>query len=172
MALLATLTLAPFTAPAVVGLNVTVTVAVCPGVRIVPFETPLAPNPAPVVVNPEIVSFEFPVFVSVKGRELEAFRFTVPKLKLVGFAIRVSAVATPVPLRLIVMGEGMPFVVSWMVPLIVPGWGGANTALNIRLPPAAIVDDVVRPLMLIPVPATVMFENESSVLPLLVSLIG
>jgi hypothetical protein len=151
---------------------VTVTVAVCPGVRMVPFETPLALNPAPCVVNPEIVTFEFPVLVSVKGRELEVFRFTVPKLKLVGFALRVSAVATPVPLRLMVMGEGLPFVASRMVPLIAPAPDGANTALNIRLPPATIVDDVVKPLTLIPAPATVMLENESVALPLFVSWMG
>jgi hypothetical protein len=65
VALLAMLTLAPFTAPGVVGANVTVSVADCPGVSIVPFDTPLALKPAPATVTLETVMFEFPLFVSV-----------------------------------------------------------------------------------------------------------
>lgn len=172
VALLATLALAPVTAPAVVGSNVTVNVAVCPGVRIVPFETPLALNPAPTVVRAETVRFEFPVLVSVEVSELEVFRLTVPKLRLVGFAVSVRVAATPVPLKLIVSGEGVPFVVSFTDPLIVPADVGVNTALNDALPPAAIVVEVVRPLMLIPDPATTMFENVNVALPLFFSVTG
>ena len=112
VALLATLTLAPVTAPAVVGSNVTVSVAVWPGVRIIPFVTPLALNPAPVVATPEIVTLALPVFVSVEVCELDAFTVCVPKLKLVGFADSVCADTMPVPVKLIVMDEGVPFVVS------------------------------------------------------------
>jgi hypothetical protein len=112
VALLATLTLAPVTAPAVVGSNVTVSVAVWPGVRIVPFVTPLALNPAPVVVTPEIVTFALPVFVSVEVCELDVFTVCVPKLKLAGLADSVCVDTTPVPVKLMVMDEGVPFVVS------------------------------------------------------------
>jgi hypothetical protein len=64
-ALLVTVTLAPVTAPAVVGSNVTVNVAVCVGINVKPVETPLALNPAPTTFTPEIVTSEFPLLVSV-----------------------------------------------------------------------------------------------------------
>jgi uncharacterized protein (DUF934 family) len=64
VALLATDTL-PDTVPAADGENVVVKVVVCPGVRISPEETPEAVNPAPETVTLEIVTVEFPAFVSV-----------------------------------------------------------------------------------------------------------
>jgi hypothetical protein len=70
VALLATLTFAPVTAPPFVGENVTVRVTDCPGIRTVPFDTPLTENPAPVVATAEIVMFELPLFVSTVGKEL------------------------------------------------------------------------------------------------------
>ena len=85
-ALLVTVTPAPETAPAAVGSNVTVSVAVCVGCKTKPFETPLALNPAPETLTPEIVTFELPVFVSVVVSWLLVFRLTLPKLKLVGLA--------------------------------------------------------------------------------------
>lgn len=117
VALLVTLTFAPFTAPPVVGEKITVNVAVCPGVRIVPLATPLAVNPAPATAMPEMVKLEFPLFVSIEVSGLELFTFTVPKLKLVGFAPRIRVAARPVPLRLITSEEGVPFVVKVMEPL-------------------------------------------------------
>lgn len=72
------------------------------GVKIVPFETPLALNPAPVTVTVEMVTFEFPLFVSVVVIKLVPFTLTVPKLKLVGFATTRRVAATPVPLNGIV----------------------------------------------------------------------
>jgi len=172
VALLATLTPAPVTAPAVVGSKVTVRVAVCPGVRTVPFVTPLALNPAPVVVSPEIVTLEFPLLVSVEACELDVFSVCVPKPKLAGFALNVRVAAKPVPVRLIVIDKGAPFVVSCTDPVTAPALVGANAALNARLPPAAIVEDVVSPLMLIPAPDTAMLENVRVILPLLCSVIG
>jgi hypothetical protein len=64
VALLATETL-PDALPAADGENVAVKVAVCPGVRISPEETPETLNPAPEIVTLEIVTVEFPAFVSV-----------------------------------------------------------------------------------------------------------
>jgi hypothetical protein len=64
VALLATETL-PVALPAADGSNVAVKVAVCPGVRIVPEETPEALKPAPETVTLEIVTLEFPALVSV-----------------------------------------------------------------------------------------------------------
>jgi hypothetical protein len=172
VALLATLTLAPVTAPATVGANVTVSVAVCPGDRIVLLATPLALNPAPVTVTLEMVTLEFPLFVNVEVCWLELFTFIVPKLKLAGLAPKIRVAATPVPVRLMVNGEGVPFVVSLTLPLMVVAEVGVKIALNVRLPPAAIVEDVVSPVTLMPVPAMTMLENVSVALPLLCSVIG
>ena len=131
-----------------------------------PFATPLELNPAPVVVTLEIVTLEFPVFVIVEVSELDVFTVTVPKFKLVGLAVSVRVAATAVPLRLMVRGDGVPLVVRLTEPLTLPAEVGVKTALNVSVPPAAIVLDVVRPLMLIPAPVTVMFENVSVVFPL------
>jgi hypothetical protein len=64
VALLATETL-PVAIPAIDGVNVAVKVAVCPGFRISPEDTPEALKPAPETVTFEIVMVEFPAFVSV-----------------------------------------------------------------------------------------------------------
>lgn len=165
VALLAIFTLAPVTAPAVVGANVTVSVADCPGVRIVVFDTPLAVNPAPAVVTPETVMLEFPLFISVDVSWLELFTFTVPKFKLGGAAVSMCVAATPVPVRLIVSGEGVPLVVSVTDPLMAVADAGVKTALNVTLVPAAMVVAVDSPVMLMPVPTVTILENVSVALP-------
>ena len=146
VALLVMETLAPLTAPGVVGANVTVKVTDCPGVSTVPVETPLALNPAPVTVTPEIVMFELPLLVSDVVKEELLASFTFPKLKLVGLTPSDNVAVAPVPDKLIRSGEGVPFVVSVMLPLAVVAEDGVKTALNVVLPPAAIVVDVERPV--------------------------
>jgi len=48
----------------------------------VPEVTPLALNPVPMTVTLEIVTFEFPLFVSAALNELLLPTFTLPKLML------------------------------------------------------------------------------------------
>jgi hypothetical protein len=79
VALLATDTL-PVALPAAAGVNVAVKVAVCPGVRISPDETPEALKPAPEIVTFEIVIVEFPAFVSVTFCVPLLDTVTLPKL--------------------------------------------------------------------------------------------
>jgi len=86
LALLLTATF-PVTAPAVVGANVITRVAVWLGVSVVPL-TPVALKPAPVAVTPEIITFEFPVFVSVTFTDALLPSLTLLKLKLDGLALR------------------------------------------------------------------------------------
>ena len=76
LALLLTATL-PDTAPALVGTRVMTTVAVWLGATVVPF-TPVALKPAPLAVVPEIMTFEFPVFVSV------TFSVALPRFRAIG----------------------------------------------------------------------------------------
>jgi hypothetical protein len=56
---------------------------------------------------------------------------------------------------LITSEEGVPFVASVIEPLAGDVEDGLNVALNVVLPPAAIVVDVVSPVSLKPVPASV-----------------
>ena len=86
LALLLTATF-PVTAPAVVGANVITRVAVWLGVSVVPL-TPVALKPVPVAVTPEIITFEFPVFVSVTFTDALLPSLTLLKLKLDGLALR------------------------------------------------------------------------------------
>lgn len=67
---------------------------------------------------------------------------------------------------MITSGEGAPFVVRVIEPLIAAEDAGAKIALNVVLPPAAMVVDVERPVWLIPEPATVTCENVNVELPL------
>jgi hypothetical protein len=92
VALLATETL-PVTFPVPAGAKVAVKVAACPGARMVPEETPVALNPAPETVTLEIVTLEFPAFVSVTVLATSLDTFTLPKLKEdeLGFRSRVDA---------------------------------------------------------------------------------
>ena len=55
-------------------------------VKTVPADTPLTLNPAPVTATLDIVTFEFPLFVSVTPDEPLLPTFTLPKLRLVGVA--------------------------------------------------------------------------------------
>lgn len=166
------LTLAPFTAPADVGANVTLSVVDCPGVRVVPFGTPVVLKPAPETVIPEMVTFEFPLFVSDVVKTLLVSSFTFPNGRLVGFALSRVVVAAPVPVRLIARSAGDPFVAIVIDPVALPLPVGAKRALKVRLAPAAIVVDVEIPVTLIPVPVTSMFENPKVMFPLFFTVIG
>jgi hypothetical protein len=171
-ALLAMLTFAPLTAPPVVGANLTVSAAVCPGVNTVPLDTPLALNPAPVTVTAEIVMFDCPLFVNVLVSEPIPSSSTLPKARLAGFAPSDTVAAWPVPERLITSEEGVPLVVSVIDPFNVEAEEGSKVASNVALPLAAIVVDVVSPVWLNPAPVTLTWENESVVFPLFLSVMG
>jgi hypothetical protein len=104
VALLATVTL-PVELPAVAGLNVAVTVAVCPGLSMSPLETPVVLNPAPAIVTFEIVIVEVPALVSVTSWLPLLAIFTLPKLKLVEleFSISVAGVTVSVAALLVAL---------------------------------------------------------------------
>jgi hypothetical protein len=86
VALLATVTV-PVAFPGAVGSKLKLRFAVCPGVRIVPPDTPLPLKPAPEILTLEIVTLELPAFENVTGRVLLTPVFTLPKLKLAGLAL-------------------------------------------------------------------------------------
>jgi hypothetical protein len=158
-ALLAILTLAAVNTIALVGVNVTVNVADCWGVRIVPAETPLVVTPPPVIVTPEMVMFEFPVLVSVEVSELLLPTEMVLKLKLVGFTPSCTVEAEPLPDRAIASDAGAPLVASVIDPFTAAVEVGVKIALKATLPPAGMVVAVDRPEMLNPAPGGVTCEN-------------
>jgi hypothetical protein len=165
-------TFAPVVLPTLFGENVTISVVDCPGVRIVPPETPPALKPAPLTLTLEIFMLEFPVFVSVELNVLLLPSATVLKFKLLGLKVSPACAAEPVPVTPITNGEGTPFVTSLMEPLTAEAELGANTALNVTLEFGAIVVDVDSPVKLTPVPLAANCENVSVALPLFLSVIG
>ena len=93
VALLVTVTL-PGTLAVPDGVKVTFRVAVCPGVKICPVDTPPAAKPAPEIVTFDTVTLEFPAFVNVTPKVLLLPMLTLGKFKLVVLWFR-SNVATP-----------------------------------------------------------------------------
>jgi hypothetical protein len=109
VALLATDTL-PVVFPALDGAKVVVNDAVCPGAMMSPEEMPVALNPAPEMVTLEIVTGEFPAFVSVTALVLLLDTFTFPKLKddelelrrcVAAFTVSVAALLVALPALLL-----------------------------------------------------------------------
>lgn len=158
----------PVTAPAVPGANVTVTVTAWFGVSTSFAVTPLALNPAPLTPTLEIVTLEFPLFVNVALSELLLLTFTLPKLRLVVLSPNSFVAAIPVPLRAIARGEFGALLVRLTEPVTAPAVVGANTALNVVEPPAAMFNGAVIPVVLKPFPVVVTAEIVSVAVPPLV----
>ena len=124
---------------------------------VVPEATPLAVKPAPETTTLEIVMLAFPVFFRVTLRELLLPTLTLPKLKLVGFAVITYVAATPVPLSATAKGDPGALLVIDMLPLTLPAAVGAKAALNATLAPAATVC-AESPVWLKPTPVTLTWE--------------
>jgi hypothetical protein len=172
IALLAIVTLAPVVLPTLLGENVTINVVDCPGMRIVPPETPPALKPAPLTLTLDIFMLEFPVFVNVDLNVLLLPSAIVLKFKLLGLKPSPACAAEPVPVTPITKVEGAPFVTSVMEPLTAELELGLNTALNVILEFGAIVVDIDNPVKLTPVPLAANCENVSVALPLFLSVSG
>jgi hypothetical protein len=83
----------PVTAPAVVGSNVTCSVAVCPGFRVTGKVAPPRVKPVPVSAAALIVRAAVPEDVIVTVWLVEVFRFTFPKVRLL--VLRLIATVCP-----------------------------------------------------------------------------
>ena len=75
------ITMDPVAAPAVVGSNVTCSIADCPGFSVTGKVAPLIVNPVPVSVAVLIVSGEVPVEVSVTDWLIGVLSVTFPKAR-------------------------------------------------------------------------------------------
>jgi hypothetical protein len=143
----------PLTAPADVGLNETLKLALCPAASVTGVVVPLKLKPVPLIPTCEIVTLEPPLFVTVSDRVCLFDTCTLPKLRLVGFAPSVPAV-TPVPDNGIVRVGFDAFEVIVTFPLTAPAEGGVNDTLKVALCPDVSVTGAVIPLTLNPVPLT------------------
>jgi len=121
----------PFTAPGEPGSNDTVKVAVWLGVSVNPDCTPETLKPVPAAPTLEIVTFEFPVFVSVTFCEALVPSFTLPKLTLELLALNVRVATVPVPVKLIVSGEFGALLTREIDPETLPEELGVNVALKL-----------------------------------------
>ena len=122
------------------------------GIKIVPAATPEALKSAPVGTTLEIVTFEFPLFLSVTLDVLFWPTVTFPKLRLDGFAPRRRVDAVPVPLKGITSGEPGALLVIEILPLALPADVGENVAVKEVFCPAFSVSGVDNPVILKPVP--------------------
>jgi len=135
------------------------------GVSVSPEVTPLSLYPVPNTVTLEIVTFEFPLLVSVVVNELLLPTFTFPKLKLDELSPRTRVAATPVPLKEMGSGELGALLIRVIVPVTLPSVFGPNTALNVAALPAPMVTGAVMPVVLKPAPVTVTEEIVTDALP-------
>jgi hypothetical protein len=171
VALLVIVTL-PIALPASVGANTSLSVVDCVGVRVTPAIALLLLNPAPETRTLEIVTFEFPWFVTVTSDELLLSIFTGPKFTLDGFAPSRKVASTPVPPSGIVNGESVPLLTRETQPTTLPETVGANITSNVALRPEAIVSGKPRPAILKPLPETLALEIVTLLLPVLLSRTG
>lgn len=116
---------------------------------------PLSLKPVPETAAAVIVTFVPPAFFKVTVCDAALPITTLPKLTLVGLAVT-SPAGTPAPER----GRfTVPVsVVKAILPLTVPSVAGANCTLKLALSPAARVNGAVMPVIVNPVPVTVICD--------------
>ena len=142
----------PLTAVSVVGAKLTLNVTLWAGAMAAGTVIPDAEYPAPLAVSCETFAVAFPVLVIVTFFDAVVPILTLPKLKVEGVAVSVEETAVPVPDNAIEVGEFVALLVMEMFPVKFAALCGANCAVMLVLPPAAIDSGVVGPLTLKPVP--------------------
>ena len=117
----------------------------------------------------ETVTLLLPVLVIVTFLELVPPALTLPNDRLVGLAESVTVAATPVPVNATAFGEFGALLVRLTLPVRLPAVVGANTTLNVAVPPAVIVAGAFKPLTLYPVPLAEIREMVSAAVPVFVT---
>lgn len=158
----------PLALPAAVGANVAVNVAVAPGASACG-DRVLMLKPVPLALAALMDKLAVPEFVNVTFTEALLPVTMLPKLMLAGFAVSVAWV--PVPLNTITSDEFVAVDAIVIVPEAAPAPLGANWAVSVAVPPAAICWPGVIPLALNPVPAATALLIVIGALPLFVSVI-
>jgi hypothetical protein len=126
-------------------------------------------KPAADGVTLEIVTLEFPLLVNVTCDEPVLPTLMLPKLKLVGLAVKRLVAVAPVPLKPRALGELVALLIRERLPDTLPEAAGAKATVKLALCPAAMVMGKVRPLTENPVPERVSLETVRLAVPELVS---
>ena len=147
----------PAAAPAAVGVNVAVKVALWPAFNVTGRLGPVMLNPVPLAAAPEMVTLSPPVLLTLTGTLCALPSVTFPKFTLPGLAARVPA-ATPVPETEIPKGEFVASETIDSVPLAAPALVGAKLVLKVMLWFGATATGNVNPLIEKPVPLIVACE--------------
>ncbi len=95
----------PVALPVLLGAKVTFRLADCPGVSVIPEETPLALNPGPDRLTLLIETLEFPELLIRAVRTLLLVRSTFPKLRLVASEVSRSVAAFTVKVAELLVTE-------------------------------------------------------------------
>src|SRR5215469_1758290 len=117
--------------PAAVGEKPTLNVRLCPAESVTGVPTPVRINPAPVSAMLEMVTLEFPVFVTVIVCVADDPVFTFPNARLVVLNESSCDEATPEPLKPITARLFVALLTIEMLPLTEPADAGANCTLNV-----------------------------------------
>jgi len=103
---LLTIEILPLTVPVSVGLNLTTKVMLWVGERVAGVPPPVIEYPCPVRFICEMLTLEFPVFVTVTVCVAELVPVVMfPKLRLVGLIPNMKVAAVPVPLSATGVGD-------------------------------------------------------------------
>jgi hypothetical protein len=157
----------PLTAPAEVGANETVKVALFPALSVTGVVIPLKLNPVPVTATLETVMLVPPVLVIVSERDPLLPTLTLAKLRLVGLAASAPGV-TPVADTGMVKVGLVAVELTVRLPVTAPAAAGANETVNVALCPPLSVNGVEIPLTVNPVPVIPTFETVTLEAPVLV----
>src|SRR5208282_2228810 len=147
----------PLAAPLAVGEKSTVNVALWPAVKVKGKDSPLKLNPLPLAAAAETVRLDPPVLVRVSLNDFEVLTWTLPKARLVGFAVSVPCV-TPVPESGMLRLGFVPVDVMLTLPLAAPLAVGEKSTVKDVLWPAVNVKGKDKPLRLNPAPLAVAAE--------------
>ena len=159
----------PLALPDAVGANVTLKIAVPPGVNVCG-DSVLILKPAPLALAALIDRLAVPEFVTVTLTDAVLPTSMLPKLTLDGFAVKAGCV--PVPLKPIASSEFVAVELTVTLPEALPGAVGAKVATRVAVAPATMLWPAVTPLTLNPVPAAVTLLIVMVLLPEFVSVIG
>jgi hypothetical protein len=147
----------PLIAPAALGRNWIVTVAVAPALNVSGRLLPVMENPVPVTEAADTVTGEVPVEDSVTDSVVEDPTVTLPKLRLAVLSTSLGlATAVPVPVR--VTTEELPVVELLTIvscPVTAPATVGANSICSVNDCPAGKDSGMLLTTVVNPVPVRV-----------------
>ncbi len=160
----------PFTEPATVGANVTVTCWFALGARVSGSDNPLTLSPAPVTFAAVIVSDDPPVLLSSSVWLFVVCVCTLPKATVpVDVVNTPGAGATPVPASAIDKDGLLASLVIAIDPGATPATPGAKVNVRTCVAFGARVKAVPPPVRLYPVPLTATFDTLAVVPPVFVT---